>query len=374
MALVVTPPQIDTVFACNPIVFSCSVEPEDAILTIIVDIWDYTHSVKIVSANYSVYNNECSFDLSGYIKNLFTSLGGLDYTSELIGSDTCINLSIDVYNEGGTIQNFPINAVYGVTQILEDDIISYASCDKKKFLTGFTNPKFWKSYPFTLSIIRDIVPVTDDVFGLFDAGSGDLYTLTGANTSVTVIHGNIGLLYNNNVANPLWSTYPKISCVLAENPVGKSWESEVKIIQLMNPTTAICTPVYLRWLNQFGGYDYYMFFKKDILKGTKSTTVNKFPLRLYASGGQHDGSRKIVSKSSSKTWVVSALNIPVDEYEELLKIYDSVKVDMWIPKTETIDGAFLGITLVEKSNTVPQDEVIMDIELELLMPETFTQR
>ena len=374
MALVVTAPQIEIVFACNPIIFSCSVEPEDGMSTIIVDIWDYSHSSRIISASYSVFNNECSFDLSGYIKNMFTSLEGLNYASELIGSGTCINLSIDIHNDGGTIQNFTINAVYGVSQILEDDILVYASCDKKKFLTGFTKPKFWKSYPFSISIIRDIVTVTDDVLGLYDAGIGQIYTFTGTNAMVGMIHVNIGLMHNNDPNNILWKTYPTINCVIEENPPGKSWESESKVIQLMNTTTAICTPVYLRWLNTLGGYDYYMFFLKDILKGTKSTTINKFPLRLSTVTGQHDGTRKVVSKSSNETWVIGALSIPIDEYEELLKIYDSVKVDIWIPKTETVDGAFLGVTIVDKSNTVPQDEVIMDVEMELLMPETFTQK
>ena len=375
MGLSVNPPEIPTVFVCNPIPFSCSVEPEDGILAINIEIWDYNHVIKLVSAKYSVYDCACNFDISGYLKNMFPSFAGIDYTQLIAYSDTLQTFQIDVFADGFETQNFTINAVYGVSQVMGTDMINnYASCDKKKFLTCFTTPKFWKRYPFTISVVRDIVPVTDDVWVMCDAGSGEIDTITGVNTLVYLVNLNIGLSYNYNVSNSLWKTYPTITCVLTESPVGKSWESEYKIIQLMNNNTIIGTPVYLRWLNTLGGYDYYMFFLKDVVKNSKTSTINKFPLLLSAANGQHDGTRKVVSKYNNDTWVIGALDIPINEYKELLDIYNSVRVDVWLPKTETFDGAFMGVTLIDKSHTIPQDEVIMDIEMEILMPETFTQR
>ena len=372
MGLGANPPEIPTVFACNPIMFCCTAEPEDAIYSVNVEIWDNSHSIKYVSAKYDMYDCQVNIDLSGYIKNMFPKFGEVNY-SEIIAysGDICQTFQIDIYAEGFEIQNFIINAVYGVSQIMGNDMINnYASCDKKKFLSGFTKPKFWKSYPFSISIVRDIVGVADDILGLYDAGSGEIDKFTGVCPSVYLVHPNIGLMYNNEPHNILWKTYPTIYCVLTENPPGKSWESESKSIQLMDSTKLFGTPVYLRWLNSIGGYDYYMFFLKDVVKNANTTTINKFPVILSTVTGQHDGTRKVVSKYSNDTWIIGALSIPIDEYSELLSIYQSVKVDLWLPDKKT----FVGVTLIDKSHTVPQDEVIMDVEMELLMPETFTQK
>ena len=369
MALTIIHPITPTVFACNPIVFTCSTSIGDGISIINVDIWNADHTVVLINAKYSVNNLACVFDLSGYIKNLFTSFDSIDYTSLIPVLDTCIKLQVDIYEDGGDPSTTILNIVYGVTQILEDDIDVYAGCVGKKFLTGFTTPKFWKGFPFSLSVVRDINPLTS-VFVLYDSVSDEIDSNIGTSSDISVRNINISEIYNSDLTNHLWRSTPTIKAVLVESLTGEDWESEEKVVQLMDSTKIIGTPVYLRWLNQLGGYDYYMFYLKDIVESTKSLSINKYPSNLQAHHNQHDGTTKVISKVNIEHWTIGANWLTIAEFNELRKICRSPKVDLWMPDK----SAFLGVVIADKTYTVPQDDEIIDIELDLIMPEIFTQR
>ena len=363
MAIVVTTPSA-WIFACDPIIFK--VTGLTGISNIWARVYDKTGVTTLFLAKYSVFNNECTVDLSGYIKNLFASFQPINYSNIQEISDTYKDLLITFDDGVPSVQYYSEhhNLIYGVSQVLGNQISKYVGnvgITANKWLTGFTKPKYWKGYPLTLSYIRSIESNNLNVINIY--GSGDV-NVSGTLTEKNVIHANIGSLINSlTLYNSISNTFRVFENIdeeflLAEN------------IVVYNINSFILDTVYLRWLNELGGYDYYMFYIKDVKEATKSVIINKYPSTLQAVSGAHPGTAKTISKNNNEIWVVGADDVLIEEYNELRKISRSPKVDMWISSTST----WLGVIVADTVHTIPKDIVSTDIELNLIMPEIFTQR
>ena len=344
-------------FSNNPIVFK---------LTGFVDSFVYvkiTALSEVITTKYYLRNGGCEIDLSGYIKNLFSEFKNVDTSVAYDESDTMKVVQIEIYSVYSSpyySQNHFV--VYGVTQILGSDIGIFSDSEPdNKFLTGFTRPKYWIGFPFSVSVISTLTNTSDNYIVLENNISGfqtEETNLSSQSVRHFIVSGyvNHAMMAGNYVALSVY-----------EDDASGERMTELLLIDIVKEY--IKEAVYLRWLNQFGGYDYYMFYKKDVKETPKTSFVNNYPSTLNSVSGYHPGTMKAVKKEIAEIWVIGASNLTRNEYNELRKISRSPKIDIYIPGQAT----WMGVNVQDSTWTVPQDEEMMDLELNLLMPEIFAQ-
>lgn len=344
-------------FIYNSQVFNID-DVSDEYLTLSVK--DFYGNVILYQGKFYPISSTCRIDISGILKSLVIPTNDINYSQVINTGNTMIglNITIEGNNDGGCYDAIHY-CIFGVSQIFEKGIEYYVNArlitpeTENKWLTGFTNPKCWKGYPFSLSFIYGL---ETDSWLKVELNGNSIYSQENIPTK-QLFHFVIDtgdLPFANNI---------------------KTFEDEESLVQLNETlvfnciSTIPCTPVYLRWLNQLGGYDYFMFYKKDVKEQNKTAYVNKYPDSLQATSGYHAGTMKPFQKQTSEVWVIGADKITINELNELRKISRSMKIDLYFPETQS----WLGVNIADNSWSVPLDEELTDIELNLILPEIFTQ-
>lgn len=345
-------------FIFNNQVFSISDVSDNYLSVFVKNIYG---NITFYEGKYYPIAGVCKIDLFGVLKNLIIPNNDIDYSQFINEGSTMIPFTIEIVGDNdGQCYNAVHYCIFGVTQIFEKGIEYYVKAKdlvpekENKWLTGFTRPKCWKGFPFSLSFVYGLE--TDNWLNVFLNGS-NILNLEGllSKQLFHVVINTINLPFINNI---------------------NTFEDEETQIQLTETlyfnciNTDGCTPVYLRWLNQLGGYDYFMFYKKDVKEQNKTAYVNKYPDNLQAISGRYNpGTMKAFQKQTSEVWVIGADNITINELNELRKISRSMKIDLYIPDTQ----CWLGINVADNTLSIPLDEELSSIELNLLMPEILTQ-
>ena len=327
---------------------------------------DFYGNITHYEGRYYPTNGKCRIDISGVLKSLVIPTNDIDYSQVLNAGSSMIGLNVIIdSNNDGEIYNQIHYCIFGVIQILEKGIEYYVNArlitpetenmwlTENKWLTGFTKPKCWKGYPFSLSFIYGLE--TDSWLALW-------------------LNGGLIVLNENMAAKQLFHAVINTNSLPFLNNINvfEDEESHVQLTEILEfncISTIPCTPVYLRWLNQLGGYDYFMFYKKDIKESPKTSYINKYPDSLQPTGGYHSGTMKPYLKQSAETWVIAADNLTLTEFNELRKICRSMRVDMYVAESQS----WLGVNVIDSTYTVPLDEELIDVELNLIMPEILTQ-
>lgn len=132
----------------------------------------------------------------------------------------------------------------------EDYYSKLTDADKCKFLTHFERPTKWYGYPFSLaftglqdSFCRHAYYAYDNNDSIITGGGVDLP----GDSRDPFVHLNVDDLDVNQ--------HYIISSV-AYNPISGNETTEQITIDCEQPP---CNPFYVRWVNEFGGYDYWMF-------------------------------------------------------------------------------------------------------------------
>ena len=123
--------------------------------------------------------------------------------------------------------------------------------------------------------------------------------------------------------------------------VPTSSASKITIIAAGNSESIECinscvpeSPFYVRWINQLGGFDYWMFGKRQ------EKALSIFNLKEYnpffEDSASVDTNRKLLSRESSRIVEVGAEMIKDNEFDELIKILLSPEVEYyngskWVP-------------------------------------------
>jgi hypothetical protein len=322
---------------------------------------------ELVTAKFQVFNGEATIDLSGYIKNLIPSDATVNYSVDITESSTHKALNICIYYVySNPYYNETHQFILGVSQILGNDTNQYqGDAPNNKFLTGFTVPKYWLGFPFSISYIRSCENYNSEAVVVFDIEGGvQAYSSFLEQLEKGVCH--FAISNHNAEIEAIINVYNKI--MIQTNAADDLSVSQTvqQVVQLVNSYQK--EPVYLRWLNELGGFDYYLFYKKDTRETVRSSYVNKYPLTIEPINGTQEGTLQVYKKEIGETWVIGADDIPLAEYDELKKIGRSFKIDLWLPNKNT----WLGVNIQDATYPTPQEEELIDAELILIMPEIFS--
>lgn len=345
------------VFSHNPIVFDLSNFTDDYVYVKI------TEGFEVIAAKYQLRNGACKIDLSGFIKNLFTFFGFVDYSIFYNESDTMKTVQVEIYiNYANPLYSENHYVIHGVTQILGKDTDVFVNNNElNKYLTGFDIPKYWHKYPFTVSLVSSVTNSFDN-YVLIENNIGSHEEPCLALPAVSVRHISVSTMEDTSMV--LLGKYLHLS--VWEETGGAMRVTDILRVDIVKDH--INDAVYLRWLNEFGGYDYYMFYRKDIKETSRTSYVNKYPDTLYKNKGVTKGTSKPFSKNVGEVYVIGANDVPRQEFNQLRKINRSPKVDLWIEG----DATWLAVNVSDATWTIPQDEDVLDVEMTLLMPEIFT--
>ena len=135
--------------------------------------------------------------------------------------------------------------------------------------------------------------------------------------------------------------------------------SEIKVVRIVN--CDYVNPVYLRWTNQYGGVDYYLFQKtQDIETQTKERGTYEKYVEDFETATEKV---KSIGKDLSETITLGAEMLDLNDYNGCVGIASSELVEMYVGTTwQTVvvkDGSWSKATFDQRHSiefviTVPK--------------------
>lgn len=129
---------------------------------------------------------------------------------------------------------------------------------------------------------------------------------------------------------------------------------------------------YIRWIDQFGFLQYYLF-----VKGTR-TSKNKLSSNVIDAEQQYNGMyfgniTRVQQVTNTDTVKCSAVNLPERVLAYVETIVKSPYVDLYLGKDKYGNEIWLPINIVSGSYKVEADKVLQDYEISFTLPDTVTQ-
>lgn len=302
-------------------------------------------------------------DLAPFLKTLLDFKDTYNYTDASF-SDTSISQSYQLsYREvwtGGNGQWFdspyPLYVVRAAMQLGEPNNGNMAKyvpfqavtnpADKALFLTNFKQPIYWQGLPFEISFIysEDLidkalaVELTPDCGGavdgfLLNADAGHVldtdtgrFIIARSNISGIDVLAALGV---NRVLIPdsfdCCATQIKVNIYYLQDSV-KVYVMQDMIIRTECPCDE--PYAYIKWVNSYGGWDYYRFGFNQFLNADISN--DQAVKRFVENWSKDDTIEEIINKSSIPSLKVGANNVPKDDADALQWARKSIKVMMLV--------------------------------------------
>lgn len=220
-------------------------------------------------------------------------------------------------------------------------------------LTAFTDRKVrvWSGYPNDVSFILAEFSDTVTFRRYLDAVTTD--------TTVTQDGTYPGFIARVKLSNNLGNTYPYDSFKIVSGGV------DCSLLYTVDVRTAGTNPFYVRWLNPNGGYDYWLFEKRQEVKSGSSNTklskrdITNFPIAR--------STHKVYRREGVIGWTCGATNLNQAEYNALSTIKHS-------PRVEYFNGTYWIEVIPEDTETsYLTDAPAGEVEYNFLMPEMLIQ-
>lgn len=131
---------------------------------------------------------------------------------------------------------------------------------------------------------------------------------------------------------------------------------------------------YLRWINSYGEYNYWLFRKSVHTSQIEDHAVrfDQFFSTTNYTENYHAGVAKPVSKNIQKTVMIYADLINSDDYEFLLGLAQSPVVDQFMGYDEQNNSLWMSVN-IQPASFAKSTEHLQDIAFNLSMPQTFIQ-
>jgi hypothetical protein len=139
--------------------------------------------------------------------------------------------------------------------------------------------------------------------------------------------------------------------------------TEIKKIKVQS---CALRPIYLRWLNRLGGFDYWCFEKQQEYdyQGNNALVYKTYIQLLSIATGTH---RKNKSQGL-KLVTLGCEGVTENQFNTLTVLQDSPRVQI------KIDSVWRDCVVGDASNVRNTDDPACDFELQLILPELFTQK
>lgn len=337
-------------------------------------------------------------DLAPFLETLLDFKDNYNYTDASF-SDTSISQSYQLsYREVWTGGNglwfkapYPLYVVRAAMQLGEPNNGNMAkfvpfqavtnASDKALFLTNFKSPIYWQGLPFEMSFIysEDLidkalaVELTPDCGGavdgfLLNADAGHIldtdtgrFIIARSNISGIDVLAALGV---NRVLIPdsfdCCATQIKVNIYYLQDSV------KVYVMQdLIIRTECPCDEpyVYIKWVNSYGGWDYYRFGFNQFLNANISN--DQAVKRFVTNWTTDDTIEEVINKSSIRSLKVGANNIPQDDANALQWARKSVKAMML---TNTNPVTWQTVIIKDGStDTIQTRKKRSDVNFELLL-------
>lgn len=261
----------------------------------------------------------------------------------------CIRLG-DPFGLGETITKFPTPFAEGMKHV--------------RFLREVT---WFKKFPFSVSF--------------FAPSSSSILTSTIDGTRTTNVERDMktifevippseavkSIFYNINVDKEvLESTFPTIF----DETFSKTYKfvDESVKVTISNETEGY----YIRWIDQFGFIQYWLFKKGDITHKNK-LGGNAKPVQKELNGIYYGNIERVTSIENTETHKCAAINLNENMVRTVETIIKSPYVDLFLGYNQNNEEVWLPINVVAGSYKVSPKKVLQDYEIQFTMPDTVSQ-
>lgn len=134
---------------------------------------------------------------------------------------------------------------------------------------------------------------------------------------------------------------------------------------------------YLRWINQHGEWNYYLFHQKSEQEQTSDHSIKfdqYFSSIHFDQNGYHPGTGGSIGKTVKKTIGLYASLVNSDTFDFLLQLTQSPVVDLFMGYEDDVVRTEKWMNVSTQAGTFAKSsDHLQDFEFNLILPDTFTQ-
>jgi hypothetical protein len=345
-AIIKRPPRIHTAF--NPVLLQLAAasqtERDGGIACIL------TSGARSSAVRREFFNDLAQFDLSGVLKYWFT-----EETVVLPQSGYCFldrRLAFEYHIDLSDSDSTAVNAVVQIGR--NPDMTAWGD----RFLTNMPALRKYEGYPLDVSFLNTnggaVVNFEGDAPPDESGFIRDLHFCISIPDGVTSIAVSPWHVLVSNSGAPIRTNQSDDIVVRGGAPV-----------RLRGGVVSSCIPAnpcYLRWINTLGGFDYRMFsLSQTYTLSVKAQTVVSPVIDDVLNAGLTD---RETDAEADRTVFAGAGNLTGAEYDELLHIATSPRVEMWDAEVRKWFRVYVASGDFEHSTR----DTVKEIELELTLP------
>ena len=312
-----------------------------------------------------VINGAAVFDISGAIKRLF-ELGvedtnpPTDYT--LLDGQLAASYTLSIQTTGGETESIPIRtAINAVVQVGESsDLTKWGDC----LLTGFNKLKKYESYPLGVSFLNN----SQIAYLLFGDEQINASPIEDAHFCISIPNGVSEISFAKSVESiPIIVAGSQLTAatgepILARGKILSEGAVKMEVKQECTPQS----PFYVRWINQKGGRDYWMFSFRQTIEKSVDNVDTATPFILDQENAK--GFSKVIGlEAEIKATVGAALQ--GDEFDTVSNIIFSPQIEWYREDIGKWAQLIIDSSSIEKDTRTGGG----NIEITFLLPQIQTQ-
>lgn len=192
---------------------------------------------------------------------------------------------------------------------------------------------YFEGFPFAFDILK---AVSGEEIKIKSLNTGD--ELSGAiPTTNDSFRFNIDKSGGNN-----WTSDNILPLITGLNKL-EIYSNDVFKTNLLITKKKQCSGIYLKWFNNDGGYNYYLF-DRYFMEGIKTSEIGMVLNNDFLNVGATTGSYKSMGKDSYSNIDVRA-TFTETEYETLRSLFESPSVQMYTSQTANVEGYFIDVMI-----------------------------
>lgn len=309
-----------------------------AILPASLDIFPKRSGVKSATLKGDSINGEIIFDVSPVLRAwMNTDLADIDILDGVV-ADGALYIGYTIKGIAGAGSSTDFMAVNAVAQIGESSDWS----DKiGKVLTSKPRITFYDGYPLDYSIMT---------------GAESIQTPNGSTTSNTITRCAIVALLTDENNIPILTEVGEYIYLIPE--------ANIEVLESCVPQS----PFYIRWTNDLGGVDYWMFSKNQNHTISADSVEN---VGIYVQNtATANTNRRTLGLSTDSTITIGAGNLTEGEFDALRKMPFSRIIEWWNEKTQR----WIRLSVEDFRLDYPHTSGTYAIEITLALPTINTQQ
>ena len=326
-----------------------------------------------VSGNGKIFSIQCSlYQGNGkcYISRMLQLLFGDDYLNTRV-----ISATIEVSTDTESIQSDTIYVIWGCIRLGDPfglgEVFNKFKPDetsiKRGNVTFLREVKWFKKFPFSISFFAPL-----DSGNFMEAVDGRLESKIDREQKVIFettpsTDAERQIIYSISVEKEaIESTFPFVF----DDTFSKLYKyvkEKVKVV-VSNETEGY----YIRWIDQFGFIQYWLFKKGEITSKNKLGSTS-MPIEKNINGVYYGNIERVTSIENTETKKCAAVNLNQNMIHTVETIIKSPYVDLFMGYNQNGTEFWLPINVVAGSYKVKQNKVLQDYEIQFTMPNTASQ-